>query len=1182
MSLKPLAALALGAVLAAALPAAAQRSGKEADLGKKEDAGGPSKDLAGDVTRPKKDAKKGEGPRPTLEYDKFRFSVELQLKEKRRDLINTLQQMSQLNNDPKEKPDLLFRLGELYWEESRYWFFEANRLDDKAIRCKADGDKACAEAALAEKKSYLRKQEQFQAEAIGRYKDIFKQFPQYPRLDEVLFFLAQNLYEKGEVKDALKAYEQLIRRFPKSRYIPDSYLAFGEFYFNNSGGKRDRIAKALEAYTRAASFTESKVYGFAIYKQGWCHYNLGDFQQAADKFKATVFYGDLATNVGNDNKTALVREARKDFVLAYSHFGNPTTAKDEFKKVGGEENWWGMLNGLAGLYYDDGKDKEAVLVYRQLIKERPLSPQAPFYQGRIVDAVMRVGKKQITVDQARLLVKIFQDVEKSGNVKTEQDKQAIKEAKELAERTLSNLAVSWHNEGKKTRDEETFTYANEAYNDYLTIFPDSPKSYDLRFFHAELLFENLQRYELAAEEYSKVVAMDVDKIEKQKQKPGKWLVKSAEGALFSYDEVAKKFEDKDTGAKDPKKQYPIPAPKQALLTASENYLKYVPGGDKRVEIGYKAAQIYYRYNYFDEAVKRFADISLNHPEHELAVYSANLILDVYNILEDYEKIDEWARKFYAEPKLAKGEFKGDLEKILEKNTFKLAEGIGQKGRHGEAAEKYVAFVKEWPKSELADEALFNASVEYFKARKIESAIALRDRIVREYRDSNLAPQALYLNAAQYEEIGEFGKAADYYELYVARWEDQRGGGKAKGKGKKAPPKKAAPKKKQDAKAGKAADRGSGEYEEAKAKTALFNAGTFREGLRSYKKALKNRERYLELWPNDADAEAIFLSIAELHEKNKKWNDALRQLEAYGRKYTRDANKVLANEYRMVRIYERTRNKGAIKKSYERIWDYYRKLPGRTKEKLTADPGGGREAVAHAHLYLSEALWDDDAPNRHRLPEQEMAQTLNHKAAKLGEVQKRYTETVGFKVAGPAICGLQKIGMAYRNFAQTLYDAPVPKGLNEEGIDNYKAVLAEQAQPVEQKAVEALGTAVEKARELDVYNECSAEALAILEEKASDKYPQVVETTLAPKPQPAPKLGAGLVGEIFAIPPPPESGQGAKVADVKIPKETPVDPEPSRAEKRELGIGRGGSPTAPVDEPPLPKKKGDEPDDEDLL
>lgn len=1162
--------LALLLVATEALAQAPRGTGApDPTLGRKGDAGGPGKDLAGDVSRPKKDAKKDGGPRPTLEYDKFRFTVELQLKDKRRELLRTLQQMSELNNDPKEKPDLLFRLGELYWEESKYWFFEMNRKDDEIIACKEKKDEACVAAATGEKQGFEQRKDQFQAEAIEKYKSIFKQFPQYKRLDEVLFFLAQNLYEKGDVRDAMKAYEQLIKRFPQSKFVPDAYLAFGEFYFNNSKGKRELLQKALEAYQRASEFTESKVYGFAIYKQGWCHYNLGDFPAAADKYKATIFYGELSGGTAKDNKAALVREARKDYVLAYSHFGDPTAAKDDFKKVGGDENWWGMLNGLAGIYYDDGKDKESILVYRALIKDRPTSPQAPFFQGRIVDAVMRVGKKQITVEQARLLVKVFQDVEKSGNIKTDQDKASLKEAKELAERTLSNLAVSWHNEGKKTRDEETFLYANEAYNDYLAIFPDTGKSYDLRFFHAELLFENLQKYDLAADEYTKVVRVDVEKVKKG-EKPGKWLTKSTEGALFSYDEVVKKTDDptEKEAAKNPGKQFPIPPLKKALLEACENYLTYVPGGDKRVEIAYKAAQIKYRYNYFDEAVKSFAIIALEHPESELAVYSANLILDVYNLQSDFEKIDEWARKFYAEPKLAKGDFKADLEKIIEKNTFKLAEKIAAKGEHEQAAERYVAFVKDWPKSELADEAIFNASVELYKAGRVLDSIRARDRIIKEFPDSNLGPQALFANAGAYADIGDYAPASEYFELYVARWVDQKSG---KG-GKKAAPKKGAPA--GPAKAGPT-------YEEDKAKNALFDAGIFREGLGDYRRALKDREQYIELWPKDADTEKVFLSVALLHERNKKYNDALKQLEAYGQKYTRDPDKVLANELRVVKIYEKQKNKGAIKKSYERIWDYYKKLPGRAKEKLGAESGGGLEAVAQAHYVLSEPYWEEYARIRLKLPEAEMAKLLKLKATKLGEIQKRYTETVGFKVAGPAICGLFKIGMAYQNFAQTFYDAPVPKGLNEEGIENYKSVLAEQAEPIVLKSTEAFETAVLKAREFDVANECSDQALAMLARTSSDKFPEVIEPIPAPQTPPAPKVGAGLLVKLAPAPTAAKKSDASDVGDVKV-----AGPKAAAAPKTKSAPVDPGSPTAPTDEPPLPKKKkggsSDEPSDEDLL
>ena len=98
-----------------------------------------------------------------------------------------------------------------------------------------------------------------------------ERYPKYPRLDEVLYFLAENLSKRDRNDpDALKAYRALIERFPKSRFIPDAWMAVGEYWFDKSTGK-DRAAnlkKALGAYRKAAEYQESSVYGYALYKQG--------------------------------------------------------------------------------------------------------------------------------------------------------------------------------------------------------------------------------------------------------------------------------------------------------------------------------------------------------------------------------------------------------------------------------------------------------------------------------------------------------------------------------------------------------------------------------------------------------------------------------------------------------------------------------------------------------------------------------------------------------------------------------------------------------------------------------------------------------------------------------------------------------------------------------------------------
>ncbi len=1120
---------------------------KDQDL-KKDSAGGPDKSLAGDITR--KAADKTEAA-PALQYDQYRLSVELQVREKRLQQIADLEKLLELtpSNDPrgkKERPRILFRLGELYWEESKYFFFEANRKDDDLIQCMNRKDQACQERAKAEKQELLAKSKDEANKAVAKYSEIVQNHKDFERSDEVLYFLGHNLMEAGEDRKALVAFKRLIEKHPNSKFIYDAHLAFGEYYFNNSKGKRDMLEKALASYKLAAGDPANTVYGFALYKQGWCYFNLADYAQAMDKFRAVVLYASIqgkeAVEGGpKGGRAGLVREARNDFVRAFERSGgSPTDARSEFAKIADKpDDRFDLMKKLAGLYYENGKDKEAALTYNMLLKEKPLSPEAPGWQGRIVDCVLRAGNKRMTVEQVRRLVKVANDVKKSGVIKDEKSKKALEEANELSERTISNLAVNWHNEARKTRDDETFQFANEVYGDYLTLFPDNPKAYDLRFFWAELLHDNLQKYDKAAEQYSIVFGRDISCIEKgarpeqakkakkgakkeeEEEKPeeagdekketkasahkcpGKWMVNAAYNAILSYDEVVKKAEEqgkfKAAANTDISKKLPIPAEKQALLDACERYIKYIPEGEKRVEIIFKAAKIYYDHNYLEEAVARFSDIALNYPDYKFengdraAEVAANLVLDSYNLMQDWAKVNEWARKFYANERLATGKFRDDLAKLIEQSAFKLVNQLEARKEYVKAAEAYLGFVQEFPNSDLADQALFNASIDFFNGKALDKAIETRKRILQQYPKSKFVPQVMYALAEGHEAIADFENASEYYEAYCSRFEKSRGispapkkGGKKGKAARKAEP----PRKEGDLQV----------WEEAKAQIACFNAGVFRDGLGQYKQALRDRERYLSLWPDHKDSEAVFLSIADLHEKNGKYQAAMKQLEEYERKY-KQPNKLLCAEGRIASIYEdKLKNSRAARKIYDRIWKLYEQLGRKQRESLETC---ALDAVGRAHFVISEDEWKKYTSLRLRWSKlaniNEFKQSMNDKAKALQGIQKLYTTTVGFKSADPAICALHKIGLAYDHFYNALLDPPVPKGMPEDLLAAFKAELETQAEPVKQKASEAFSSAVLKSQELSVFNECTTASFQKLREKYNpQQFPPMNDETLEVK------------------------------------------------------------------------------------
>ncbi len=1148
-----------GAVLAGLLlvagpaHAAGPRPGPppDAGLGTKR-AAGPDASLAGTLEPRKAPPQAG----PRLEFEQFRYAVELQVSGKRREEMADLGKLIRLGGNQQEMPGWLFRLAELHWEESQYFFFEANRRDDQLAALGPRPEARAVERLRAEKKELEGRSRGQQEEAIRIYRDIVQRWPGYPRLDEVVFFLGENLWRRQQREEALKAYRALITRFGKSRYVPDAWMAFGEYYFDQAE-KKDRngnLKKALESYRRAAAHTESSIYGYALYKEGWVHYNLGQWNEALDLFRGVILFGELPTStIAPEKKIALVREAKKDYVRTYSHVGSAQAAQEDFRRVGGD-GWRDMLKNLAGLYFDEGKDREAVAVYHQLIQLAPVSPEAPYFQSRIVTCAGRLGRKDVAVQQAKVFVRMLHDIEAAGAGKDEKGKKALADARADAENTLRTLAVNYHTEYRKTRDEPVARLAAEVYAAWLELFPAAPQAYQMRFFQAELLYA-LGRYQEAGDAYARVARIDAEHMAERPPRPGKYFADALDGAIHAYDLVARKAEGQGrrpaAGAARP---LPIPREKQQLLDACQAYLKWQPAGAKRVEISYKAADVYYRHNHFAEAVKLFSAIALDHPRHELAAYAANLVLDCENLQGDWRAMSGWAQRFWKEDELlaAHPSLKADLARVIEQSAFKVVEELEKERRYAAAADAYLAFAREWPASKLAPTAYFNASVDLARAGQLDRTLEVRDRLLKAYPTDPLAAQVVWANAQDHEAAGDFEKAAEDGERYFAEWRKQQGPPprppKARGKGRKPAPARAHP--------------AAGPYQERKAQDALYNAGVFREGLSQVKRAEADRQLYVETWPSAPETARVFLSIADLHARTGARAAEVKQLEEYQRRWGQAPEEWLAIQARIVRAWEKAGNRDAARKARLAALALYR------QRRLTPAQAGERGLAPVAEGMLVElegpfAAWDritlDVKPKY-------LKAQLQAKGRKLLELEKEYGAVVQLKQAEPAVCALTRIGKLYDRMARTLLDAPVPRELraNKELVKEYKAQLAAFAEAPQAKAVEGMEIALAKSRELGVRNDCAREADAWLARAKPDKYGPVLEKVPEPAPA-APRerpLGYGLIAARKSWEAPPPASPGPALPGAARPAARPAGPAIPRD-----------------DRPPVAQPNGD---DEDLL
>ncbi|HUT99886.1 MAG TPA: tetratricopeptide repeat protein [Myxococcota bacterium] len=1070
-----------------------------------------------------KKEKKEKKKRPTLEYKKYRRTreVDVQMKEKRKAIREQLVALLKYEKDDKEKPALLFRLAENYFEEAMASFNQGQRLDDDLSK---DPENERLRAEIERKKKEFRKvEDKWRMESIDLYRKIVNEYTNYAGRAQVLFYLASSLWDMEKFKEGLTTYRQMIKDYPNSKYVPDAYLAFGEYYFDKA-----LLDKALMAYKKVAEYKESQVYPYALYKQGWCYYNLHEWDKAKEMFQSVIYLADMGVKSG---RIEVRKEALKDFTLTYSQEGSATAAPRVFKRLAPKEAPQ-MLVNLAGMYFGDGQDKKAILLYMYMVKEKRCSAEVPFYQGRVVDCGSRVGDKRYTVKQVRQLVELFEYVAGCLKSPDARQKEKIKEARELAEQTLRRLASIWYKEAKETKQRDTFAYAQEMFGDYLDLFPRSPDAYDMRFAYAELLFHRLERYERAAVEYSKVVSRDLawfakhkkfpkkgTKDKKGRSAPGTYLCDAAYKAVLAHRELMKKERKLERRRhKKEKKSGPvaldkkvIPKGKRRFINAAEIYLDHCPSDQDICSVKFDIAKTYYDFSHFEEATKRFDEVVKDCTSNALAEYGANLVLDTFNLKQDWESLNKYARKYYANSTLMKHEkLKDFLKKLIPQIAFKRINMLASKPQykqmktismHYKIGRAFIKFVKEFSKHELADEALFNSSVEFEKAERLDLARKARVKLIAEYPTSDLVPGTIFNLAENYERMTQFNDAAELYEKYAKTYKKMKGLGKAvsyktkdkskrRGRRKKVRPKKVVKKAAKQAGKEKRFEGNRRTWNSEDARDALMNAGIYREALRQYKEAIRDRLEFVDLFPRSDDAAQVYYSLGLLYEKMGQLKKSAEVFKRYGEDYFRaNTDRAIAAHMKRAVLLGRMKKWRDAEKEMHTVVSLYRKHKRRTKGKDNKLQEAA-EAAAHAEFILGESVYKDYIKFRFtKVKPKQLKRQLDEKGKRLKKVVRLYTEIAKLKQPEWAIASLYKLGRAYESFAETFYKAPLPKGLTPEQKDMYTQALREKGQPWEDKAVAHFGAAVKKGSELGFYSQFTRHALAKLQHYRPAEYPR---------------------------------------------------------------------------------------------
>ncbi|MEM1029427.1 MAG: hypothetical protein AAGN82_03710 [Myxococcota bacterium] len=575
----------------------------------------------------------------------------------------------------KDRPRLMRRLAEGYVELEASAFRDKVTYEVKAQQArKKNPKKAAGYKKQAEKSKKIIKTAR--KAAIKYYRKLKKtypkwcQFPNQPKgkqgcIDEVLYYLAYEYEQAGELDKARDVYLELTENWKDSRFVPNAYLAFGELFFNEAQGDPSKWDVAGNFYRQVQDYDPpgNKLWGYATYKLGYVEWNKGEYGKAIAEFKRVIEFGKKYSNL--PNAPGLAKSARRDIIPVYALAGDPAKAYATFKPLsakGDDGSTYEMMEDLGQNLLDTGHYAEAIILYKDLIKRQPRGGKACYYQAQITEATMALksGRKDPIVAELKKQLDVYSTFMKASHRGGDKLTCANTTAALLTE-----TAMAWHLEAvgsggvRGTNDDKTMSLSADLYQmvvDNFTAaqfkqfkFPrivreDWPSVAKIRYAMADLLYYK-KDWEACGPAFDAVVAEDPN---------GPNAAEAAFASVLCYQNIyAKRHADgsdregaglldedagKGTGA-DKLKPKAFTDEQKGMITAFNRYVCYIkpPQGDSEaaeqyVEVKYARARTYFENQHWEEAALAFRDIAVNHANLDASIYAAQLYLESLNVM----------------------------------------------------------------------------------------------------------------------------------------------------------------------------------------------------------------------------------------------------------------------------------------------------------------------------------------------------------------------------------------------------------------------------------------------------------------------------------------------------------------------------------------------------------------------
>lgn len=360
-------------------------------------------------------------------------------------------------------------------------------------------------------------------EAVSLYQTLLRDYPNYPKKEDVKYQLARAHSLNSDPEKSLALLDQIAVSPVKASSYVESQFRRGESYF-----VRKKYAISEQAYSEVLlKGKDTNFYDKALYKRGWSLFKQSLFPESQQDFfelLERLYRQRIQQKQVSSLNQDLIDDTKRVISLAFYNQDGAISVQQHFEQYGRKPYEDEIYHSLAQLYIDQERFRDASETYLGFIKRNPLSESSPEFHSRVIDIYKKGGFPSLILPEKENYIVSYGRTSEFWKVHLGTVTESIKP--QLREH-LNDISKFYHANAQKSNKPKDYLVAARWYGEILETFQEPKIDSEYRFLLAEVLSEG-QRFSDSAKEFETVAYINP---------PSKFSRDAGYRALVAYQSV---------------------------------------------------------------------------------------------------------------------------------------------------------------------------------------------------------------------------------------------------------------------------------------------------------------------------------------------------------------------------------------------------------------------------------------------------------------------------------------------------------------------------------------------------------------------------------------------------------------------------------------------------------------------